>query len=198
MSTQVYGEQAHQAPAATARKDWRELYAQKYAKRNNPRYLKVGRIHEDVDDAAQIWRMKTETVTSNVDNAREHGRVTTTDATPTSPHRASPPAVAYSGAWNAQPTSCWAWEGDIWGGNNTRKAVEMGHDYLTYPVGDISADIVNGPCERDVVLATAGTKATIGDDKAVSRFAFAGGMHQRTQSGSTASSSSLKTEQSTD
>lgn len=73
----------------------------------------------------------------------------------------------------------------------------MGHDYLTYRVSDISADIVNGPCERDI-LATAGTKATIGDDKAVSRFAFARGMHQRTQSGSTASSSSLETEQSTD
>ena len=136
------------------RKNWRELYAQKYAKHNIPRYLKVGRIHEDIDDTPQIWRMKTQTETSSVDNAREvscsymtpfasssspctqHGRVTTTDATPTSPHRASPPTVAYTGACNAQPTSFWSWEGDIWGGNNnTGKAVEVSSSGYHSPLG---------------------------------------------------------------
>ncbi|EPS94813.1 hypothetical protein FOMPIDRAFT_91291 [Fomitopsis schrenkii] len=205
MSTQTYSGEAHRIPATTARKNWREIYAQKRAKHNDPRYLRTGCIHEDINEAAHIWRVKIQTVTepASVDNAKEQrmvdGRVPTAVATPNIPRRASAPTVAYSGAWDAWLRS-YMREGGLSGARyDAGEAIETGGGYLKYAVGEgVPGSVVNGSGE-EAILATASTEdAKIGNDNSIPRVAFAREMHHRTPSTSTASSSSLKTEHDAD
>lgn len=111
-----------------ARKDWRQIYAQRHA---NSRIYKAGRIHEDVNEAAHIWRAEIETVTipGSVDKAKVSCRHMNpfvsppspctqqipTVATPTVSHRASPPTEASSGAWATWPRPYWMWDRGIAG-----------------------------------------------------------------------------------
>ncbi|KAI0721432.1 hypothetical protein C8Q72DRAFT_890327 [Fomitopsis betulina] len=184
MSTQSYNGQPDQASATMARKDWRQIYAQKHA---NSRVYKAGRIHEDVNEAAHIWRAKTETVTipGSVDKAKQ---IHTTVATPTISHRASPPTEAYSGAWATWPRPYWMWDRGIAG---TKYDARVMVEHSEYPA--FSTAVVNGSFEASGLAYTSIKDRKSGNNNAVSRFAFAMGSHHRTPSTSTASSGSLET-----
>ena len=112
------------AAATTTRKDWREIYAQKRAKRS-ARYLKTGRIHEDVNEAQHIWGANIQTATKpggeqGKEVSPEHTTPSVRSPSPcmqqrsvtghvsiaVSPPIASPPTVAYSiwlsrGTWGS-------------------------------------------------------------------------------------------------
>ncbi|KAI0721443.1 hypothetical protein C8Q72DRAFT_890336 [Fomitopsis betulina] len=186
MSTQSYNGQPDQASATMARKDWRQIYAQRHA---NSRIYKAGRIHEDVNEAAHIWRAEIETVTipGSVDKAK-----IPTVATPTVSHRASPPTEASSGAWATWPRPYWMWDRGIAG---TKYDARVMVEHSTYLAGvDFSGAVVNRSFEEPGHAYTSIKDMKIGNNNTVSRFAFARGSHHRTPSTSTASSGSLKTE----